>query len=122
MRIKRTCHILVVISISIAIALFFLQNATATQPTGETNHNTVNDTIDNYSEALNYAYMDIATADPSIINLILSARNQIIHSTSWVSDDVNGRIRDASGNVIYELPHFHDIFPDDWEEPVYPTE
>ena len=106
----------------VAIASVLLQNVYAAHPSIAETPTSEKNKISCYTEALKYAYMDISTADPSTKELILIARDMIIHSTSWVSDDVNGRIGVDNGKIIYELPHFHDIFPEDWDEPIYPTE
>ena len=76
---------------------------------------------DNMSPVTNIAYMDINEATPELKQKILQAREEIIFSNSWVSDEVNGRVLDENGNVIEELPHFSDLFPEDWEPPVLKT-
>lgn len=66
-----------------------------------------------------YAYMDLDTADPELHPVILGARSRIIYSETagWVADEIDGCIKDAEGNIIEVLPHFHDIFPEDWDLP-----
>ena len=64
------------------------------------------------------AYMSLDNVDVETQSQILQARNEIIFNTSWVADDVNGRIVDVNGNVIETLPHFSEVFPSDWEIPV----
>lgn len=65
-----------------------------------------------------YAYMDLNLAQEELKPVILEARNRIILGRSWVSDDLDGRILDKNGNVIEEVPHFSEIFPEDWEIPM----
>lgn len=67
-----------------------------------------------------YAYMDLHSASPDLIPVILEARYRIIQKHSWVDDGLEGWIKDEFGNVIEVLPHFHDIFPEDWENPRFP--
>lgn len=71
-----------------------------------------------------YAYMTIAEAEPNLIPVILEARRQIIYqgSSGWVDDSVDGCIKNESGEVIEILPHFHEVFPSDWEIPWFPPE
>ena len=64
-----------------------------------------------------YAYMNLDEAKSEIKPVIQEARNRIIFNTSWVADEINGRIRDEDGNIIEKLPHFSDLFPSDWEIP-----
>lgn len=63
------------------------------------------------------AYMSLDDVDVETQSQILQARNEIIFNTSWVADDVNGRVVDENGNVIETLPHFSDVFPSDWDIP-----
>lgn len=71
-----------------------------------------------------YAYMQIETAEPELIPVILEARRRIIYQdgAGWVEDHIDGCIRDSDGVVIEILPHFHEVFPSDWEIPWYPPE
>lgn len=71
-----------------------------------------------------YAYMQIETAEPELIPVILEARRRIIYQdgSGWVDDHLDGCIRNSDGEVIEILPHFHEIFPSDWEIPWYPPE
>lgn len=62
-----------------------------------------------------YAYMILDEAEESLKPIILEARWRIISNTSWVDDELNGYIEDEAGNIIEIVPHFHDIFPADWE-------
>lgn len=64
------------------------------------------------------AYMDIDQASEEIQPKILEAREKIIMSQSWVVDGAKGYVYDKDGNVIEEVPQFHDLFPADWEVPV----
>lgn len=69
-----------------------------------------------------YAYMDLDRVDENMKAVILKAREKIIFSsTGWVADGTEGYVLDEKGNIIEVLPEFHDIFPEDWEYPVYPT-
>lgn len=70
------------------------------------------------SESLEYyAYMILEDAPEELKPVILEARKQIIHNSDWVDDELNGWVLDRDGNVIETLPHFHEIFPEDWEIP-----
>ena len=62
-----------------------------------------------------YAYMLLEEANEALHPIILEARWRIISRESWVDDDLNGYITDEQGNIIEIVPHFHDIFPADWE-------
>ncbi len=62
-----------------------------------------------------YAYMILDEADDTLKPIILEARWRIISNTTWVDDELNGHIEDEAGNIIEIVPHFHDIFPEDWE-------
>ena len=64
-----------------------------------------------------YAYLDLDQAQEELKPVILEARRRIIFDSSWVSDEINGRILDEDGNVIEEVPHFSEVFPEDWELP-----
>lgn len=68
-----------------------------------------------------YAYMDIHSADPELIPIILEARNRIIFTHSWTHDEIDGSVLDEEGNVIETVPLFHDVFPTDWEVPCFPS-
>lgn len=68
-----------------------------------------------------YANMDIHSADPELIPVILEARNRIIFTHSWTDDEIDGRILDEDGNVIETVPYFHNVFPSDWEVPCFPS-
>ena len=68
-----------------------------------------------------YAYMDIHSAEPELVPVILEARNRIIFSHSWTDKEVNGSVLDEEGNVIETVPCFYDIFPSDWEVPCLPV-
>ena len=64
-----------------------------------------------------YAYMILEDAPEELKPVILEARKQIIHNYDWVADDLDGWVLDPEGNVVETLPHFHEIFPEDWEIP-----
>ena len=71
------------------------------------------------SETLEYyAYMILEEAPEELKPVILEARNRIIHNCpGWVDDELDGWVTDQEGNVIEVVPHFHEIFPEDWEIP-----
>lgn len=69
-----------------------------------------------------YAYMDVNAVDTELIPVILEARQRIIAQTSWVDDSLDGWVEDEDGTIIEIVPHFHEVFPDDWEIPYYPSE
>ena len=62
-----------------------------------------------------YAYMNLGEAEEALKPIILEARWRIISRESWVVDGINGYIHDEAGNIIEIVPHFHDVFPEDWE-------
>ena len=62
-----------------------------------------------------YAYMILDEAEESLKPMIREARWRIISNSTWVDDELNGHIEDEMGNIIEIVPHFHDIFPADWE-------
>ena len=62
-----------------------------------------------------YAYMILNEAEESLRPIILEARWRIISNTTWIDDELNGHIEDEMGNIIEVVPHFHEIFPEDWE-------
>lgn len=64
------------------------------------------------------AYLNLDEASPDMQEEILEAREQIIYNTSWVADGYSGAVIDAyTGEVIEELPHFSEVFPN-WDMPV----
>ncbi len=71
-----------------------------------------------WTDVESIAYMSLDDVDAELQSQITQARNEIIFNTSWVADDVNGRIVDENGNVIETLPHFSDVFPSDWDIPL----
>lgn len=68
-----------------------------------------------------YAYMDMEKASSADREKILKAREEIIyHSGGWYSREdgvLAACVTDKNGNVIEEVPEFHDLFPEDWEVP-----
>lgn len=68
-----------------------------------------------------YAHLDYETAGKDIRRVILVARNQIIYRVPWCDDNVNSCVIGADGNVKETLPHFHELFPLDWEVPIHPV-
>lgn len=62
-------------------------------------------------------YMNLDEPKSEIKSVIQEARNRIIFNTSWVADEINGRIRDEDGNIIEIIPHFSNLVPSDWEIP-----
>lgn len=69
-----------------------------------------------------YAYMDLNAAGEESQPKIRQARKAIIAQHGWVTEGVQGFVTDQNGNVIEELPQFYDIFPADWEIPVFPSD
>lgn len=49
---------------------------------------------------------------------ILAARKEIIYRQSWVADGLNACVLDKNGNIKEYLPHFSELFPNDWELPI----
>lgn len=74
------------------------------------------------ANVVSLAYMDLDAADTNTQASILQARKVIIENTAWVADGVNGWIEDENGNVLEVVPHFHDVFPADWDVPTYSTD
>lgn len=65
------------------------------------------------------AYMDISDAPQELQKQIISERNAIISEHEWVADGFSSSVIDvATGDVIRELPEFHEIFPKDWDLPI----
>ena len=69
-----------------------------------------------------YAYLELGTADPEIVPVILKARDTIIFRQSWVADGVQGFVYDKNWNIIEEVPQFSELFPKDWSIPILSTE
>ena len=78
-------------------------------------------TFESEEEIQYYAYLNITAEDESLHPIILAARRIIIYRQPWVADEVEGWVKDRNGNIIATLPHFSDLFPDDWEIPIEPT-
>lgn len=76
-------------------------------------------TINSMDEAKSYAYMDIESASEDLKEIIREAREYIIsQSDGWVADGWKGAVVNMeTGEVVEEVPQFHEIFPDDWEVP-----
>lgn len=72
--------------------------------------------------AEHYAYMNLEAVSKELKPVIWEARMKIIFSNSWVADETNGWVLDKNGNIIEVLPHFSDLFPDDWEIPRDPNQ
>lgn len=72
------------------------------------------------ADVVNLAYMDLNSTNVDAHASILQARRVIIENSTWVADELNGWIEDEAGNVIEIVPRFHEIFPADWEIPIYP--
>jgi len=73
-------------------------------------------------ELEHFAYMNLETADKALESKILEARSEIILNTSWVVNGVRGYIVDDDNNIVREIPQFYEIFPSDWDVPVFPAE
>lgn len=82
---------------------------------------TMPETVD-VSSVEYYAYMDLDTADAALKETILEARNEIIFSTSWVVDGGYACVKDPDGNIVSIAPQFSELFPAEWEPPVFPTD
>ena len=66
--------------------------------------------------------MDLNSAGEEFQPKIRQARKAIIAQHGWVTEGVQGFVTDQNGNVIEELPQFYDIFPAEWEIPVFPSD
>ena len=66
------------------------------------------------------AYQDISRQRSTAAkDEILKAREEVAHTESWVADGAEAQVVDMrTGEVLEELPEFHDIFPEDWDIPV----
>lgn len=69
-----------------------------------------------------YAYMNLHEVEEKMIPVILQARYWLVFTESWVADSTNGAVLDENGVEIETVPHFHEIFPEDWEIPCFPPE
>lgn len=69
-----------------------------------------------------YAYMNLHEVEEKLIPVILQARYWLVFTESWVADSTNGAVLDENGVEIETVPHFHEIFPEDWEIPCFPPE
>lgn len=68
--------------------------------------------------AKKYAYIDLKTAPNEMwVNRVLNARRLVIDSESWVADGFDAVVVHADGTET-KLPHFSELFPEDWELPV----
>lgn len=70
------------------------------------------------------AYMDLKSAPSNLQEQIVEDRNDIIfnHSAGWVADGWSGGVVNVyTGELIRELPEFHEVFPSDWDIPVDKT-
>lgn len=65
-----------------------------------------------------YAYMILEDAPETLKPVILEARSRIIVHSTWVDDDLDAWVTDEDGNVVEVIPHFSEVFPSDWENPV----
>ena len=67
-----------------------------------------------------YAYLNVSEMSPEAKEVILAARKNIIFHKSWVNinESSSAAVKDREGNILYKLPAFQDIFPEDWAIPV----
>ena len=65
-----------------------------------------------------YAHLDYETAGKDTRRVILVARNQIIFRVSWCDDNTNCFVGEDGKEA---LPHFHELFPSDWDVPIHPV-
>lgn len=78
-------------------------------------------TVENNLEiAKTYAYLDVSEMTPEAKEVVLSARENIIFHESWVNTNESSSavVKDKEGNILYILPAFKDVFPEDWAIPV----
>ena len=76
-------------------------------------------------EAVTYAYIDLDTVPPQLVDTILESRYLVASCLGWVSDEIPGGVwwyeTDGNGNEIrVELPVFSSLFPG-WTVPQRPT-
>jgi hypothetical protein len=82
---------------------------------------TLKRTVENNLEiAKTYAYLDVSEMTPGAKAVVLSARENIIFHESWVNTNESSSavVKDKEGNILYILPAFQDVFPEDWAIPV----
>lgn len=66
------------------------------------------------------AYLDIDAATPEEKLEILEARNIIIKSSEWVPDGCDGWVENVeTGEIIQRVPTFHELFPHEWDVPIF---
>ena len=114
---NRKAHIAlltVILTLAIAISAFHFYASAATAAQAAYPMEEIEAYLNAHGEE-HYAYMDLDQAEEALKPVILEARWRIISRASWVADDINGYIADEAGNIIEIVPHFHDIFPADWE-------
>lgn len=104
--------IIICVALTVCVLQFSVTAAALEKPTDTMGE--INAYLDEHGEEY-YAYMILDEADESLKPIILEARWRIISNSTWVDDDLNGHIEDEMGNIIEIVPHFHDIFPADWE-------
>lgn len=91
-------------------------------PLTEEQKNQINSLLKTEEDIQYYAYLSISETDKQMEYAILAAREKIIGRYSWVADDIDGFILDKNGNFKKRVPTFHELFPSDWDPPVYPVE
>lgn len=114
--VRKKPHVVLTVILCVALAVCTLQftvSAAATEKPSYTMEE-INAYLDEHGEEY-YAYMILDEAEESLKPIILEARWRIISNTSWVDDELNGHIEDEAGSIIEIVPHFHEIFPADWE-------
>jgi len=97
-----------ILTVAIVLCLSSSFPATATEGDGDS---PVSD------ETVSYAYLDLDGASDELAEKILEARTNIIYSRDWVADGCFGYVIGENGEVVRELPQFHDVFPEDWDIP-----
>lgn len=114
--VRKKTHVVLAVILCMALAVCTLQftvSAVAAEKPGYTMEE-IDAYINEHGEEY-YAYMILDDVEESLKPIILEARWRIISNTSWVDDELNGYIEDEAGNIIEIVPHFHEVFPADWE-------
>lgn len=96
-----------------------LQDAGYTEVFEET-HVTRPMSMDN--ETYDLAYSDLESADPETQKKILAARREIIFQYSWSADGGASISYNPTTMEFSITPQFEDLFPADWEPPVWSVE
>ena len=68
-----------------------------------------------------FAYLDLTMVEDTLKPVVLAARNRIICRYSWTADGVDVKFLNGEGKTVEVLPQFSELFPEDWDEPIFPV-